>query len=59
MNEWVGWIPRVDSECPVPYDTVVDVMFQNGERCEGEEAGGWIWDSSQETHNIVAYRVVS
>lgn len=57
-----GWIEWVGGECPVDENTNVLVRFRCGEERQKDEyiaAGGWYWQHSGDSYDIVAYRVVS
>lgn len=54
------WIKWEGGKCPVPYDTMVEVKFRNGEIREARSARGWGWGwgGGDGGFIIVAYRVV-
>ena len=58
-----GWKPHDGGECPVPWDTLVDVMFADGYVIRGRSArlwdyskSWWRWEGRSQISNIIAYR---
>ncbi len=56
MGDWIEW---KGGECPVPPDTMVDVISRNGETNVGRaETWWWPGGNTDDAWDIVAYRVV-
>jgi hypothetical protein len=57
LTDWLVW---EGGDCPVPYKTRVEVLFNDGGRTYGE-AGLWSWIAQPYPYdecNIVSYREV-
>ena len=54
-----GFIECDGADCPVPPDTMVDVVFRCGEIALNKRADWWIWGGHlSDPWDIVKYRVV-
>lgn len=54
-----GWIEWSGGECPVPPDTLVEVLFRNGETdYTVQDAATYCWDHVKCDQDIISYRVV-
>ena len=55
-----GWIPWAGGECPVAFETKVDVRHRDGNEYQG--FAGYsiarVWDHAGEPRDIIAYRIV-
>lgn len=55
--KWVEWN---GGKCPVPHNTLVEVMMLDGEIWDDELAGDYNWgDLDDWCGNIIAYRVLN
>lgn len=52
-----GWIEWGGGECPVPRDTMVDVIFGRGGIMSTNIADRWRWNHSGTDSDIIAYRL--
>lgn len=52
-----GWIEWGGGECPVPRDTMVDVIFGRGGIMSTNIADCWRWNHSGTDSDIIAYRL--
>lgn len=58
VDEDDGWIEWSGGECPVNYNTQVEIRLRNGED-DLRHAGGFRWDTSGvASYDIVAYRII-
>jgi hypothetical protein len=52
----IGWQSWEGGRCPVPSDSLVNVMFADGEMYDGVIAGELRWDHIGSAGDIVAWR---
>lgn len=57
-NGWIPWYGGEYSKCPLPYNTQVEVKFRCGDTNDTLPAGEWAWAGGNESHLIVAYRLL-
>lgn len=55
MSEWIEW--RGGETMPVCKNTLVDIRMRDGTIAAREEPDHWLWVHSQESDDIVAYRI--
>lgn len=55
QGEWHGWNGEVD--CPVHANSIVEIIFVDGGKAYGNEAGSLFWEHKGGAGDIVAFRV--
>ena len=53
--EWIGWGGGLR---PCGNDSTIDIRMRDGTEIKNTRAGFWVWTSSMDEDDIIAYRLV-